>query len=158
MPTIHLATEIKAPIQICFDLARSIDLHKYSVKASREEAIAGVTTGLIGMGGEVTWRGTHFGIRQTLSSRITAFDPPYHFRDEMLKGAFKKIKHDHIFEERNGTTVMKDIFEFVTPYGWLGKFFNYFLLEKYLIKLLQQRNKIIKQTAESKDRELYLID
>jgi len=39
-----------------FDRARSIDAHKDSMARSREQAVAGVTTGLISLGEEVTWR------------------------------------------------------------------------------------------------------
>jgi ligand-binding SRPBCC domain-containing protein len=149
MPTIHLQTKIKAPIQICFDLSRSIDLHKISVTGSKEEAIAGVTSGLIGLGETVTWRGTHFGIRQTLTSKIMGFHSPVYFRDEMIQGAFKKLGHDHIFEEQNGVTIMKDIFEFESP-GWIiGDLVNYILLTKYLRKVLIERNAIIKDYAET---------
>lgn len=149
MTIITLNTEIKAPINICFDLARSIDLHKISVEGSNEEAIAGVTSGLIGKGEEVTCRGTHFGIRQTLSSKITGFEYPYYFRDEMLRGAFKKLEHDHYFEEKYGITIMKDRFEFESPLGLIGKMANQLFLKIYLEKLLKKRNSIIKEYAES---------
>lgn len=49
MPTINLTTSINAPIQICFDLSRSIELHKISTAHTREKAIDGVTRGLIGI-------------------------------------------------------------------------------------------------------------
>jgi hypothetical protein len=84
MPFIELTTFIHAPIDRCFDLARSIDLHKLSTQGTEEEAIAGVTSGLIGKGEQVTWKAKHFGITQKLTSRITVFEYPYHFRDEML--------------------------------------------------------------------------
>jgi len=48
MPVIELKTAIKAPVERCFDLSRSIDLHKISTAHTNEEAIAGVTSGLIG--------------------------------------------------------------------------------------------------------------
>ena len=56
MAVITLVTEIKAPIGRVFDLSRSIDLHTASVGHTGEQAIAGVTSGLIGPGEEVTWR------------------------------------------------------------------------------------------------------
>src|SRR2546428_4570664 len=124
MPVIELTTTISAPIQICFDLARSIDLHKLSTAYTDEEAIDGVRSGLIGAGEHVTWRAKHFGIRQELTSKITSFEYPYFFRDEMLKGTFKKIKHDHRFEMDGDLTIMKDSFEFESPFGVLGQLFN----------------------------------
>ncbi len=74
MTTIRLRTPINAPAERCFDIARSIDLHVQSQIRHREEAIAGVTTGLIGMDDDVTWRARHFGVRQTMTVRITRFD------------------------------------------------------------------------------------
>ena len=45
MVYIQLTTEIAAPIERCFDLSRSIDLHLKSVDNTGEQAIDGVTTG-----------------------------------------------------------------------------------------------------------------
>jgi ligand-binding SRPBCC domain-containing protein len=149
MPKIELTTAINAPINRCFDLARSIDLHKLSTAGTNEEAIAGVTTGLIGKGQTVTWRATHFGITQTLTSKITELTYPDFFRDEMLQGPFKMIKHDHIFIESADATIMKDIFLFESPAGILGKLFNKVILERYLINLLKKRNNMIREVAET---------
>lgn len=149
MPLIELTISIHAPIERCFDLARSIDLHKLSTRETNEEAIAGVTSGLIGEGQQVTWKAKHFGISQTLTSKITLFEYPYHFRDEMVKGAFRMIKHDHLFEGSGDKTVMRDKFQFESPGGILGSLFNTLVLEKYLRNLLVTRNRIIKEVAES---------
>jgi hypothetical protein len=54
MPAIDLNTLIRAPRERVFDLARSIDVHQDSTRGTEERAVAGVTKGLIGMGGEVT--------------------------------------------------------------------------------------------------------
>lgn len=149
MPLIELKTVINAPIGRCFDLARSIDLHKLSTEGTEEEAIAGITSGLIGKGERVTWRARHFGIRQELTSAITEFEYPYHFRDEMINGTFKAIRHDHVFEESGNITVMRDHFYFESP-GWiLGRVFNKIILTRYLRDLLIKRNQIIKDVAES---------
>ena len=98
MPYISLEFLIDAPIQRCFDLSRSVDVHKYSLSHTGEEAIAGVTSGLMELGDEVTWKARHLGIVQTLSSRITEYDRPYSFRDSMVpgSGAFSRFDHDHI--------------------------------------------------------------
>ena len=151
MPVIELTTIINAPIERCFDLARSIDFHKVSIEGTNEEAIAGVTSGLIGKGQRVTWRARHFGITQTLTSEITQFQYPYRFRDEMTKGAFKMIRHDHSFEESDGRTVMRDTFQFESP-GWvLGSVLNKLVLTRYLRKLLTKRNQMIKEFAENEN-------
>jgi ligand-binding SRPBCC domain-containing protein len=149
MPTIELLTVINAPIDRCFDLARSIDLHKLSTAGTNEEAIAGITSGLIGYGQVVTWRARHLGITQTLTSKITKFERPYLFRDEMVKGAFKLIQHDHLFEESGRGTNMRDHFYFESP-GWIfGAAFNKLFLTNYLRRLLIKRNAMIKEVAET---------
>src|ERR1700754_4413818 len=108
MPPIELLTHINAPIETVFDLSRSIDLHLESTKHTGERAIAGKTSGLIGLGETVTWQARHFGIRQNLTSKITRFEYPTLFVDEMVNGAFKSFRHEHHFSnEGAGQTLMK---------------------------------------------------
>jgi ligand-binding SRPBCC domain-containing protein len=149
MTQIELSTPINAPIEKCFDLARSIELHIASTKQTGEQAIAGRTTGLIGLGETVTWRAKHFGVWQTLTSKITEFDYPNSFTDEMVEGAFKTMRHEHLFYAVNGQTLMKDIFIFESPYGRLGDMVNFIFLGWYMNRLLKKRNAVIKQVAEN---------
>ena len=152
MPVIELTTIINAPIEICFNLARSIDLHMESTKQTGEKAIAGRTSGLIESGETVTWRARHFGIWQTLTSKITEFDQPNFFADELVKGAFKSFRHEHYFLERNNQTLMKDVFTFQSPFGILGRLFNWLVLTRYMTRLLIKRNVVIRKTAEQPNR------
>jgi ligand-binding SRPBCC domain-containing protein len=149
MPKIELTTTINSPIDICFDLSRSIDLHKISTAHTNEQAIAGRTEGLINLHESVTWEATHFGIKQKLTSKITAYNRPYYFVDEQTKGIFKSIFHEHKFEQIGDKTIMTDVFEFQSPFGILGKLFNSLVLTNYLRNLLVKRNQIIKEYAES---------
>lgn len=145
---IRLETHIHAPIEICFDVSRDIDVHVESTKHTGERAIAGTTSGLIGLGESVTWRAKHLGIWQTLSSKITAFNAPTYFTDEMIQGAFKSFKHEHIFETKEQYTLMIDVFQFESPFGLLGKLVNQLFLTAYMRKLLVYRNEVIKKEAE----------
>jgi ligand-binding SRPBCC domain-containing protein len=149
MPKITIETKIKAAKSIVFDLSRSIDLHKISTQQTNEEAIAGVTSGLIGKNEWVTWRAKHFGIYQKLTSRITVFEKPECFVDEMEKGIFKRFRHEHIFQEIAGETLVIDIFDYESPLGILGKIADKLFLESYMKRLLEKRNKTIKEFAES---------
>lgn len=149
MPVIRVETEIEAPPALCFDLARSIELHIASTGRTRERAIAGVTSGLIGAGQEVTWSARHFGVRQSLTSRITVFDPPRHFRDSMVRGAFARFDHDHHFEAQEGGTLMLDLFDYAAPLGALGRLAERLVLDRYLRRLLVERARVIKTAAES---------
>ena len=154
MPVIKLYTRINAPIEVCFDLARSIDLHTDSMQHTGETAIAGKMHGLIEPGETVTWRAKHFGIWQSLTSKITEFDRPNYFVDEMVKGAFKRFRHEHRFEQSGGATIMTDIFDFDAPFGFLGKIAVVLFLRKYMIQLLERRNVEIKQAAENQYKAL----
>jgi ligand-binding SRPBCC domain-containing protein len=152
MPIIELTTFIAAPVERCFDLARSIDLHVESMGPTDERAIAGVVSGLIGAGEEVTWEGRHFGLRQRLTSRITAFEPPRYFQDSMVRGAFASFVHDHFFEPAPGGTTMRDLVVFRSPLGPLGAVVDRLVLSGYLTRLLSSRNLVIKRAAEGSDR------
>jgi len=148
MTTIYLETKIKAPKQIVFDASRNIDIHQKSASSSKEKAIAGVTSGLINLNETVTWRGKHFGFYLTHKSRITAMKLHDHFVDEMENGKFKSFKHQHLFEETKGFTVMKDKLEYETPFGIFGELFDILFLEKHLMNFLLERNKTLKEVSE----------
>ena len=156
MPIIELAIEIRAPIERVFDLSRSIDLHVRTTSRTGERAIGGVTTGLIGPEQEVTWLAWHFGVRQELTSQITAFARPHHFRDSMVRGAFRRFDHDHFFEQLGDATMLRDRFDFESPLGLLGRVADRLFLAPYLKAFLLERNERIKCVAESDEWSRFL--
>src|SRR5882757_2506584 len=149
MPIIEIETLISAPVQTCFDLARNVDLHVRSMSQTKEKIVAGVSSGLIGAGQEVTWEATHFFIRQRLAVRITAFDPPRHFRDSQVEGPFRRMDHDHFFfpVENGAATRMLDRFDYESPLGWLGRLADILFLERYMRRLLETRNQALRRMA-----------
>jgi Uncharacterized conserved protein len=149
MPTIHLTTFIASPVERVFDLSRSIDLHKKSMTSYREQAIAGTTMGLINLNDTVTWKAKHLRRTRVLQVQVTHMDRPYSFTDEMKKGDFKSMKHEHHFKQIENGTLMIDLFTFETKYGSIGRFINNLYLTRYLEKLLEQRNQVIREYAES---------
>ena len=150
MATIYLTTLIEAPVQICFDLARSIDAHQQSTSKTKEKAIAGKLNGLCEEGDVITWQAVHFGIKQKLTVKITKMTPFVYFEDEMIKGAFSSMKHKHTFEAHERGTKMTDEFSFKAPFGIIGSFAEKVFLVKYMTKFLKQRNGILKSIAEAK--------
>jgi ligand-binding SRPBCC domain-containing protein len=150
MTTIHLTTKIKAPIQTVFDASRNIDIHQQSANKTNEIAIAGITSGLINLNETVTWRGKHLGLYLTHKSRITAMSLHDYFVDEMEEEKFKSFKHEHFFEEINGVTIMTDKLQYETPFGILGKLFDFLFLKKHLTFFLLERNKVLKAVSEKK--------
>ena len=149
MPTIHLTTFINAPVERVFDLARSIDLHKKSMAHTREEAVAGVTTGLVSLHDTVTWKGKHLGKIRVFKSRVTALQKPLLFSDEMAEGDFKSYAHEHHFKQVENGTIMIDIVNFEAPYRGIGRLFSKLFLTKYMRRLLEMRNHAIREYAET---------
>lgn len=149
MPIIHLETFIRAPVEICFDLSRDVDVHTASTSITNERAIAGVTHGMMKLGDEVTWEATHLFVRQRLTSRITAFERPRMFTDEMQRGAFKHLRHTHTFELRDGGTLMIDELDFASPFSFIGNIIDWLFLENYMKRFLILHNDYIKNLAEN---------
>ncbi len=156
MTRLVLLTSIAAPIERCFDLARSVDLHMASTNWSGERAIGGVTSGFIGAGQEVTWQGRHFGLTLTHRSRITAYERPKYFQDCMVSGRFRRFCHDHYFDARDGGTQMRDEMEFEAPLWPVGRVVEWVVLARHMRSLLERRNRRIRETAESGDWKRYV--
>ena len=149
MARIELSLHVAAPAARCFDLARSVDAHVRSTAASGEQAVAGKTFGLLAFGDEVTWRARHLGVWQELTSRITAFDRPHHFRDSMVHGAFTSFDHDHFFTPAGNGTLMRDVFDYRAPLGPLGRVAERVFLSAYMRRFLRARMHELKRLAES---------
>ena len=156
MPLIELETRISAPAERVFDLSRSIDAHMQSTKGTRERAVDGRTSGLIGLEETVTWEAVHFGIRQRLSVWITEFDRPHSFTDEMTRGVFQSMRHRHLFTSDGKATLMKDEFHFEAPLGMLGRIAEVVILTRYMTRFLELRNQSLKELAESNEWRRYL--
>jgi ligand-binding SRPBCC domain-containing protein len=157
MVRIKLKTTIAAPGERCFDLSRSIDLHMATTDWTGEQAVAGVVSGLISLGQEVTWRARHFGFMVSHTSRITAFDRPHYFQDCMVHGLFKSFCHDHHFEEQASGTLMRDEMVFAAPMGIVGKMAEMLWIESHMRNLLERRNVAIKRAAESEEWRKYVL-
>ncbi len=51
---------------------------------------------------------------------------------------------------------MKDVFDFTSPLGILGRLADAVFLESYMRRFLIERNDVIRKTAEGEDWKLYL--
>jgi ligand-binding SRPBCC domain-containing protein len=111
-----------------------------------------VTDGLIGLNETVTFEAVHFGMRQRLTARVVAFDYPNRFEDEMLTGAFKKLRHIHEFSAVKDGTLMSDTLIWVSPLGVLGSIADKLFLERHMRNFLIDRNKNLKAIAENYPR------
>jgi ligand-binding SRPBCC domain-containing protein len=132
-------TRLPVGVREAFDRSRSIDLHMSSMARSRERAVAGVTTGLIGEGEEVTWRAWHFGVPIRMTSRITRMSPPDSFVDEQVRGPFRTFRHEHRFVADGHDTIMTDHVMLSAPFGVFGRTAE-LVVGPYLRRLIEQRN------------------
>lgn len=149
MTVIELTTDIEAPIERVFDLARDLDFHARSMAHTGEHAIAGTMTGLVNLGDTVTWRARHFGLWWSLTSRITAVEAPVRFEDEQERGPFAWFRHEHRFESVGRSTRMHDRWEHRSPFGVLGRLVDRLVLGRHMRSLLITRNIALKDAAEA---------
>ncbi len=149
MARLHEETWIQIAPQNCFDLARDIGLHCRCAAHTHERAVAGVTSGLIGLGQSVTFEAVHFGVRQRLGSRVVEFEMGQKFVDEMTEGAFAQMRHTHEFHAESGGTLMIDILEWRSPLGILGALADKFFVGPHLRDFLRKRNRALKRFAET---------
>lgn len=156
MPLIKLTTFVKAPLERVFDLSRSIDLHKKSMSRYGEKPVSGRIEGLVEQGDSVTWQAKHLLKLRTMSVKVTQMKAPHSFVDELVKGDFAAMKHEHYFKACDNGTFIIDHFYFEAPYGALGTLFNRLFLARYMRKLLEARNEAIREAAESNQWRHYL--
>lgn len=149
MPVIIHEIFINAPIEVCFDLARDVDIHTKTTAKSKERAVAGVTSGLMQKGDQVTWEAVHLGVKQKLTAKITELERPCRFTDVMVKGSFHSFTHTHEFVEKEKGTIMKDRFVYRSPLGLLGTIADKVFLEKYMKRFIINRANELKKIAEN---------
>lgn len=148
MPVIKHKVFIQAPIEICFDLARNVDVHIETSKRTKEKAISGVTSGLLEKGDTVTWQAVHLGVNQKLTAKVTEMTRPTIFVDVMVKGAFHSFTHTHQFIAKENGTMMIDTFEYKSPFGLVGKIADKLFLEKYMSNFINSRATALKEMSE----------
>lgn len=149
MRRIQVETVIAAAIEHCFDLARSVDIQQQSMARTGDRAVAGVTTGRMARDDFVTWETKHFGMRYRITSRITAYEPPYRFVLDQINGPFSTFRHIHEFRPEGESTRMISALEYQPPYGRIGSLGDRQFLRRYLLHLLETRNAFVKSVAES---------
>ena len=149
--TFEVSTAVDAAPGVVFDLSLDIDAHLASQAVADERAIAGVTSGSIGLGEEVTWRATHFHVPFTMTSRITALERPHRFVDDQVRGPFRRFHHEHDFHPSGPGTVMVDRISFDAPLGPIGRLVEVAVLGAYLQRLIVERGQFLKEAAEAAD-------
>ena len=147
MTVVVVKTHIAAPVELCFDLARDVDIHCQTSRSTQERIIF-ATKRRLEMGDSVTFEGVHFGVRQQLSGRIVAYERPLFFADEMTCGAFRRMRHEHRFQAEASGTLMIDRLDFASPLGALGIVADVLFVKPHLRRFLWRRNRVLRIMAE----------
>jgi ligand-binding SRPBCC domain-containing protein len=151
MAGIVVETRIRAPIELCFDLARDVNAHAESAAFSSERVVEpGRTQGLLELGDLVAFEGRHFGIRQRFVAKIIALDRPHCFVDEMVEGSFKWLRHIHEFQDNDGITLMRDILEWEAPLGVVGRLADALFLRRHMQRFVSTKQNNLKRIAENR--------
>jgi ligand-binding SRPBCC domain-containing protein len=148
MGRVEVVTHIAASQERCFDLARDVDLHMQSTAWTGERTVAGVTSGMLQLGDEVTGEARHFGVRWRMTVRITAYDRPRCFVDEMVDGPFRSFRHEHGFAPEGRGTRTVDVLTYTLPLWGIGRLFDRLMMQRYLRRFLRRRLNYLKEIAE----------
>ena len=155
MGHIIIETRIRAPVELCFDLARDVSVQTKSAAFSSERVVGpGRTQGLLELGDIIAFEGRHFGFTQRFVARITALDRPHRFVDEMVEGAFKRLRHVHEFESTHGLTIMRDTLEWKPPFCLLGSLADLLFLSRHMRWFVATKQSALKGSAEKRARVL----
>ncbi|MEO6982836.1 MAG: SRPBCC family protein [Edaphobacter sp.] len=156
MGTIQIQTWVNAPMERCFKLSLSVDLHALMTQSTGGKVVSRVKGGLLGVDDTMTWRGRYFGMRLVHTSLIDACRPYMYFREVMVEGMFERLEHEHHYAPMDDGTRMRDEVRFTTRWGVVGKVAEKLFLRRYLIRFLKRRNAVIKRVAESGEWRQYL--
>jgi ligand-binding SRPBCC domain-containing protein len=156
MEIIRLGTWIDAPVERCFLLSLSVDLHVASARSTRKDASTEAVTGTVGEGDTLTFKGQHFGMRGRHTTLIEKLRPHAYYRDVMISGPFQHFEHDHHFATMDDGTRMRDEIRFSAGSGLFSRLATRMFLRKRLKAFLIERNAMIKRLAESEDWHKYL--
>jgi len=149
VPSLDFQRTIAASQEEVFDLCRSVDFHVEAARTIKARAIGHRTTGLATLDDQTTYSAAFFGMRFRLTTRITSFEQPRYFKEELVKGLFKKFSHHYRVSETNEGTLLEDCFTFVSPLGWVGRLWDKFVLERVMIRVQNERLDAIKRKAEA---------
>lgn len=154
MGKIVVETLIELPVEVVFDLARDVEKHAQSAAFSGERLVEpGRTKGLLALGDLVAFEGRHFGVRQTFVARIVEMLPPRRFVDEMVRGAFRWLRHEHEFHVHARGTLMRDLVQWRSPLGLLGRAADALFVERHMESFVRAKQQNLKRMAEEGARE-----
>lgn len=97
------------------------------------------------VGSKIKYRIKIGGIPLLWKTNISEWNPPYKFADEQVSGPYAIWHHQHIFEEKNGVTLMKDIITYKSK-GWIfAPILHWLFVDKRVKEIFSYRETILTQ-------------
>jgi hypothetical protein len=79
------------------------------------------------------------GIPVHWQTEICAWNPPYFFVDEQIKGPYREWRHTHRFEAHGSRTMMTDEVQYALPFGVLGRIVHALKVRRDVIRIFDYR-------------------
>ena len=103
------------------------------------------TTATVRRGTEILYRLRWQIFPMTWRSRISEYEEGVLFADEMLKGPYKRWYHRHLFSEVPGGVEVRDLVEYVLPFGPLGDLVHALTVRSQLEAIFAYRREAIER-------------
>ena len=75
-------------------------------------------------------------------TKITVWEPPARFVDEQLRGPYRLWAHEHLFEEREGGTLVRDRVRYAVPFDFVV---HPLLVRRDVERIFAHRTECLKQ-------------
>jgi ligand-binding SRPBCC domain-containing protein len=149
MPVFETETILACPPEAVFDfLARPANLLLVYPPDLNLKLVAGPER--LALGSKITVQGSRFGIPQTITNEITAFEEGVTITDAQVEGPFKSFVHTRRVEAAPDGTGMHDQIEYEAPGGLVGMFQTNDRIRKDLEGLAAFRTQRFKELLEGK--------
>jgi hypothetical protein len=149
MSALHVTNFIAASAEIVFDLSRHILLQKKAMEKIGVRQVRGISSGLRSTDDAVLWSLSFVKNTFFFSLKISECKPNEQITEEISKSPLVSFKHiRHLKSIKNGTLVIDQI-EYELPDKWWARWVDQFFLRKKINELLQARNNVLKEYAES---------
>lgn len=149
MPNIHLTTFISAPAERVLDLSRSIGIYKLLFHKRKETFRAATGGSLMLLKETFSIEAKHLRKTRQLTLHMSNFSTGQYYMIEKVKGSLSVYRHDHFVKEVANGTLLIDKIEYGYPEDFIGRVLSKLYLHAGLEKLIEQRNELIRQHAES---------
>lgn len=91
------------------------------------------------------------GVRVRWRTKITVWEPPHRFVDEQIRGPYRRWVHEHVFEERDGGTLVRDRVRYAVPFDL---FVHRLLVRPDVERIFAYRSEKLRERFSSGDRQI----